>query len=140
MNAKDPEIIDRFIQLRVQGWTFERIASELSVTERTLMTWSRKHSTLIQNLRALETEKVAHRANLTSTATLENLGEDIRRVREELARRDLKDIPTDKLLMIAARHRKEAVRATTPPQLSEPVTEAMLKDEPFPDPNVSWTA
>jgi orotate phosphoribosyltransferase-like protein len=40
---KDTEIIDRFVELRAQGWSFSRIAAELNVHKNTLLAWSRKH-------------------------------------------------------------------------------------------------
>jgi orotate phosphoribosyltransferase-like protein len=46
MNAKDPQVIERFIGLRAQGWSFARIAAELDVSKPTLIHWSRLHHLL----------------------------------------------------------------------------------------------
>jgi len=48
----DEKTVQRFIELRSQGWPFARIATELSVSKPTLINWSRKHQFQIQNLRA----------------------------------------------------------------------------------------
>jgi len=42
MNAHSLEMVGRFIDLRAQGWTFEKIAAELNVGRRTLVRWSRQ--------------------------------------------------------------------------------------------------
>ena len=35
--------VQRFVELRSQGWSFARIATELNVSKPTLIQWSRKH-------------------------------------------------------------------------------------------------
>ena len=48
----DEKTVQRFIELRSQGWPFARIATELNVSKPTLIHWSRNHQFQIQNLRA----------------------------------------------------------------------------------------
>jgi len=50
MTTQEPEQVDRFIELRSQGWTFARIAAELAVSKPTLVAWSRKHQHRIQKV------------------------------------------------------------------------------------------
>lgn len=54
----DVEVQQKFIQLRSQGLTFDRIAKELNVCRGTLINWSRKFRFEIQNLRAIELESL----------------------------------------------------------------------------------
>ena len=51
----DQETIARFIFLRSQGWSFNRIAVEINISKPTLIKWSRQNKFAIQNLRATET-------------------------------------------------------------------------------------
>ena len=136
---KDPELTDRFIELRAQGWSFTRIAAELDVHKNTLLAWSRKHQHRIQNLRALETEALSERFKLSRNTCLESLAEDSRRIREELARRDLTDIPTARLVILAASLRAEASHINGPLQLAEPIPDS-LPDQDFPPPTLTWEA
>ena len=57
----DQETIARFIFLRSQGWSFNRLAVELNISKPTLIKWSRQHQFEIANLRATETEALAER-------------------------------------------------------------------------------
>jgi hypothetical protein len=57
----DQETIARFIFLRSQGWSFNRIAVELQLSKPTLIKWGRQHQFEIANLRATETEALAER-------------------------------------------------------------------------------
>jgi hypothetical protein len=118
---KEPTVIDRFVELRAQGWSFSRIAAALNVHKNTLLAWSRKHRHLIQNMRALETESLSEKCKLSRQTCLEALAEDSRRIREELLRRDLKDIPTARLVTLAASLRAEANRLNGPLQLCESI-------------------
>ena len=46
----DDKTVQRFIELRAQGWSYARLVTELNVTKPTLIAWSRKHQFQIQNL------------------------------------------------------------------------------------------
>ena len=47
------EKIDKFIELRAQGWSLNHVATELRVAKRTLVEWSRAQAAQINSLRAL---------------------------------------------------------------------------------------
>ena len=108
---KDLETIQRFIQLRVAGWSFVRIAAEFNVTKPTLIQWSRRHQFDIHNLRAVETEALAETYFASRRERWEQIGRDLRRVEAELAQRDLADVPTARLLGLAAK----SLRSSFPP-------------------------
>ncbi len=138
MNTKEPELIDRFIELRAQGRSLASIAAELNVSKPTLIKWSRKHHLQISNLRAIESEALADQLRLSRRICLENLGEDAHRIREELARRSLADIPTARLVTLSALVRAEALRLSGPLRLSEQVSSVGPDEERFADPTISW--
>src|SRR2546421_463369 len=64
----------------------------------------------IQTLRAIETEALAEKCLASRQQRWEQLGRDLRRVEQELAKRDLGDVPTARLLREAARLRAEVSR------------------------------
>ena len=118
---KDQETIQRFIQLRAAGWTFVRLAAELNVSKPTLIQWSRRHQFDIQNLRAVETEALAESCFTSRRERWEQIGRELRRVEAELARRDLADVSTARLLGLAAKLRAEVGREAAPLKLSAAV-------------------
>lgn len=138
MNSKDDEIIERFILLRSQDWTLARIATELNVSKGTLIRWSSKHHQRIANLRAVETEALSEDCKISRRRCLETLSEDIAKIREELARRDLKEISTTRLFMLSGRLRSEAARLNGPLKLSAPANELATSEEQFTDPTIHW--
>ena len=127
---KDNETTARFICLRAQGWTFDRISTELNVSKPTLINWSRQHQFEIQNLRAIETEALARKLFASRQQRWEKLALDLQRVEEELAKRDLAELPTGQLLNQAARLRAEVTREVGEIRFSTP-TRHIPNDEYF---------
>jgi transposase-like protein len=82
----DQETIARFIFLRSQGWSFNRIALELQVSKPTLIKWSRQHQFEIQNLRATETEVLAERVFGERHQRWETLAKQLKKLGGELNR------------------------------------------------------
>jgi hypothetical protein len=94
----DDKTVQRFIDLRVQGWVFTRIATELKVPKTTLIAWSRQHQHTIANLTAIEREQRLHEHLASGDARLQKLGEQLRAAETELAKRDLATLSTGRLL------------------------------------------
>jgi hypothetical protein len=108
----DPETIARFIMLRSQGWSFNRLAVELQISKPTLIKWSRQHQFEIANLRATETEALAERVFRQRHERWEVLARQLKRLEEEIEKRDLEEIPAARLHAIAAQLRAEINRET----------------------------
>ena len=138
MNVKESEVIDRFVELRGQGLTFGRISDEIGVHRNTLVNWSRKYQHRLRNLRALGTEALADECKLSRQQCLRNLGEDLQRVREEIARRDLSDIATGRLLTLSALMRAEANRLNGPVHLSESTEAIPAEENQYLEPTIDW--
>lgn len=115
----DQETIARFIFLRSQGWSFNRIAVELNVSKPTLIKWGRQHQFEIANLRATETEALAERIFRQRHERWEVLARQLKRLEEEIEKRDLEEIPASRLHAIAAALRAEINRETGHVHFSE---------------------
>lgn len=88
----------RFIELRAKGWSFDKIAKELGKAKQTLLDWSRDLKEEIANYKALELEALYEGYYLLKEARIRKFGEIIGKLNRELEKRDLSDLPTDKLL------------------------------------------
>lgn len=106
----DQETVARFIFLRAQGWSFNRIAVELNVSKPTLIKWSRQHQFEIANLRATETEALAEAVFGQRHERWRGLATHLKKIEEEIAKRDLDEIPASRLHGIAAQLRAEIDR------------------------------
>jgi transposase len=87
----------QFIELRAKEVPYEKIAQELEVSKPTLIKWGRELETEISNRRTLELELLQEKYFVSKTKRIELYGEQLNRLNEELVKRDLSEIPTEKL-------------------------------------------
>lgn len=113
----------KFVELRSQGWTFTRIAEEIGVSKRTLITWSRKFRFDIQNLRALELEALQAQYIATREERIRTLGDQLRAVESEIKTRNITEISTARLFSLAAGLRREILKDSAHVQFTSPVHE-----------------
>jgi transposase-like protein len=125
---KDQETMDKFIELRAQGRSFVRIASELGVAKSTLTEWSRKFRFEIHNRRALVLDDLQDRILGTVQSRVAALAEKLGKVENELRQRGLNEVSTSQLYSMAASLRRQIERETGPIRFVTP-TKAIPKDE-----------
>jgi len=88
----------RFLELRAQERSLRSIEKEIGVNRRTLAKWESEHKEELENLKAIELDAMRDEYLMTSCGRVELLGGQLKRLAEELERRDLSDIPTSKLI------------------------------------------
>jgi transcriptional regulator with XRE-family HTH domain len=125
---KDQESVQKFIELRAQGWSFVRIASELGVAKSTLTEWSRKFRFEIHNRRALVLDDLQDRILGTVQSRVSGLAEKLSKVENELRQRALNDLSTSQLFALSASLRRQIERETGPIRMVTP-TNVIPKDE-----------
>jgi len=89
---------EKFIELRAENISFDKIAKLLKVSKSSLILWSKIYELDIQNLRAITYEALNERYKVGQQHRLQMWSEQLESVREELKKRGLGDIPTPKLL------------------------------------------
>ncbi|MGG0487412.1 hypothetical protein ABEY65_29120 [Priestia aryabhattai] len=87
-----------FIELRAQGFSFDKIANKLGIAKSTLIQWSKEFETEIANLKAIEMEALFEKYFMSKKARIELFGEQIIGIKKELEKRDFSDIPSEKLV------------------------------------------
>ena len=132
----DDKTVQRFIDLRVQGWSFARLATELNVSKPTLIAWSRKHQHTIANLVAIEREERLNQLLATSEERLRRLGAELRTAEAELAKRDLASLSTGRLLTHLESLRRQVRREAGPVQFVSTVD--VIPEEEYADRIQVW--
>lgn len=94
---KDQETKEKFLELRVKGWSFDRIAQELNTSKQTLIAWSKDLEIEIGNLKAIELEALQEKFYMTKAQRIEVFGEKLKAIKAELDKRDLSKLPTEKV-------------------------------------------
>ena len=98
---------ERFIELRAKGWSFDKIAKETGKAKQTLIDWSKELQDEIANRRALELEALYESYYLLKENRLQTFGTMLTKIKEEVERRDLSDVPTDKLLELLLKYNNQ---------------------------------
>ena len=90
----------QFIELRAKGYSFQKISDELKVSKPTLIEWSKDDTTNrdIQNERTLLIDDLQERYAITRRHRIALFGEFLEKAKQELNKRDLSDVPTDRLI------------------------------------------
>lgn len=103
---KTPEM-EQFIQMRVEGHSFKVISEMINVSKPTLINWSRNFKFEIDNLRALEIDRIKSNFLFRRETNLEFLLKISSKVDEELGQRDFTKVPTEKLLRLSLEIRSQ---------------------------------
>lgn len=88
---------EQFIELRAKGVSYDEISKGIGVSKPTLIKWGRDLQLEISNRYALELELLQEKFYVSKKKRIELFGEQLVRLIEELANRDLSEIPTEKL-------------------------------------------
>jgi hypothetical protein len=138
MFMHEPETVNRFIELRAQGWSYARLMSELNVTKPTLIAWSRKHQFQIQNLASIELEALRERWLASTAERVRKLGEQLHAIEAALAQRDPAQLTTPQLHSLARSLRRQIEQATGTVRFTSPVSE--IPDDEFHEEVQDWKA
>ncbi len=95
------EIKSQFIELRAKGWSYVKIARKLKVSKNTLANWGAELEGEIASLKAMELEALYEKSYMTKEARIRLLGSQLKEIQDELKKRGLEDVSTEKLLEMA---------------------------------------
>jgi len=92
------EIKSQFVELRAKGWSYLKIARKLKVSKNTLANWGAELEGEIASLKAMELEALYERSYMSKEARIRLLGSQLKEIQDELKKRGLEDVSTEKLL------------------------------------------
>jgi len=92
------EVKAQFVELRAKGWSYLKISRKLKVSKNTLANWGAELEGEIASLKAMELEALYEKSYMTKEARIKLLGAQLKGIQDELKKRGLEDVSTDKLL------------------------------------------
>lgn len=101
---KDLATRQRFIELRAQGWSYNRIAEELKTSKQTLIKWGQEYSYEIGDRKDLELEALHEKYLMGRQARIALFGERLVALKKEAEERPLDGIPVAKLYELIDRY------------------------------------
>ncbi len=96
----------KFIELRAQSWSFDKIAKELGVSKPTLIKLSRKYAARITRLKEIELDELMETQHLSTAKKVETCGSMLQSIKKVLDQRDLNALPTVELIKLQERYLK----------------------------------
>ena len=133
----DIEKQQRLVFLRAEDWSFARIAEDLQVSKPTLINWSRKFRFEIQNQRALIVDSLQEKWLATWDVRVTALGDQLHKVEEELAKRDITTVSTTRLYALAESLRRQMKCEIGQVEFGTPVSQ--IPHDEFHDQIQTWT-
>lgn len=121
--SKWSEYGEKFLGLRSQGMSYRRIADEVAVSVTTLKKWGQQQDTRIQELSSARLATFVETQLMDLESRLKLRGEQILRIRDELAGRDLSKLDDSVLMRIYLRY-LDAVQKEVQPlkvELTNPI-------------------
>lgn len=97
---KNIQVKEKFIQLRAQGLSFERISKEIGISKPTLIKWNRECSDAVANLLFFNIESMLEQYRLLKGFRIEALAQVFKKSLEELVKRNFENIPTEELISL----------------------------------------
>ena len=102
-NTKLDKNIEAFIQCRIEGKSFDTIATDLKTTKQTLIDWNKKE--LVRNAiiegKAFKINTLINTYKFDLNNRVQTYLQLSKKINDELANRDLTDISTDTLLKMS---------------------------------------
>jgi len=95
---------NRFVHLRAKGYSYARIAEELSVSKTTLVNWNTELEAEVAAARSVELEALQEQYYLLKEGRIRLLGEQLKAIQTEISKRDLSEVKTDKLMDLELRY------------------------------------
>lgn len=92
---------DQFIELRAKGLSYEDIANKIGVSKHTICKWGKDLQVEVENAKALHLDAIYQKYVVAKEKRVEAFAKRLDKVLAELDKRDLKDVPTDRLFKIA---------------------------------------
>ena len=134
---KDLATQEQFVELRAQGMSFAAIAERLGVAKSTLIAWSKDNKYEIGNLRQIHIEAMREKYRMGAERKVEMFAKQLDTVENELARRDMATVPTERLFDLLIKLTRELNLTTAPLSFTERPTEFLLEDM---TPLATWEA
>src|SRR5512136_1331216 len=101
--TKTLEEVEKFIELRARGLSFDKIAQELQVSKPTLLKWERENEGKLASARGIELQVILEKYNIMRLSRSEAFSSMLASTLGELQKRgeSLKELSTEKLLSLA---------------------------------------
>jgi hypothetical protein len=130
MTKKD-KYFEKFVELRMSGDSFQSISDQLGVSKQTLINWSKEEEVndQISISRLSRIQNALYELNLERESQVVFYAQLSKKIKDELSKRDINEVPTAKLLSML--HSLESkINDLTSPQIFKDETLVLSAFDP----------
>lgn len=110
---------ERFIEMRVEGYSYDDIAKALNTSKPTLISWGKELCNELDKARTLRMDELFQRYAVTKEARIQIFGEQLNRIMAELQSRELTQLSTMALFSLALKYSEALAKERIPILLKE---------------------
>jgi transposase len=103
--TKTLEQVEKFVELRAKGYSYDKIAEETGTSKPTLLKWSTQYSRELKEAEHFEMNSLLSQYGIMRQSRVQAYSSMLGKALQELKKRaeetDYSEVPTDKLLRIA---------------------------------------
>lgn len=95
---KDNNTKEKFLELRANGLSYDKISKELNVSKQTLISWSQQFKHELSNLKAIELDRLQQEYYISKIKRIKLFGDTLEQINQLLMKRNLDELSTEKLI------------------------------------------
>lgn len=103
---------EKFIQLRAEGNSFDKISGILNISKPTLINWNIEFKKEIDNLEYLKYQSILEQHKLIKQKRIEFLSEHLYKINEAINNKSYEDLPIRDLILIRKEFNLELMKET----------------------------
>lgn len=123
--AHSRETKEKFIALRADGISYDRIRERLGVSKQTLIKWGKQLANQIAGLREARVDELCEKYLLAKERRIALFAEQLLRLRDELGDRSLDDLTVKEVLSLYLRYLRAVSREIEPLQVDVSLSSEM---------------
>ncbi len=100
---KDQETVEKFIELRAENKSYDKISELLNVSKPTLIEWGKKHKAKINELQSIRFEQILEKYKLTQEDRLNRLAEELNLAWDSFKKKDYDNLSKREIMLIIMR-------------------------------------
>ena len=100
---KDQETVEKFIELRAEDKSYDKISELLNVSKPTLIEWGKKHKAKINELQSIRFEQILEKYKLTQEDRLNRLAEELNLAWDSFKKKDYDNLSKREIMLIIMR-------------------------------------
>jgi len=113
---KDQKTREKFIELRAQGLSFDKISKRIHTSKPTLINWDYEYANEIEVLKEQHYEEVLEKYKVAKQDRINRFAQALNKAWDAFERKDYSDLSKKELLLIITRLEKRLLEETDIPQ------------------------